>query len=452
MTQTSSILDANAFTGTAADGSLVRRREQALGPAYRLFYREPVELVRGSGVHLFDAEGREYLDAYNNVACVGHAHPRVVEAVSRQVGRLTTHTRYLDAALVTYAERLLATFPAVLDRVMLTCTGSEANDLALRLAFAATGGTGVIVTEEAYHGNTALVTGTSPSLGAGAPLGEHVWTVPAPDPVRRPGTPAEVAVRFTAAVDAALEEMAAAGVRPAALLVDTILSSDGVHADPAGPGGLLAGAVAAVRRAGGVLVADEVQPGFARTGEHVWGFERHGLVPEIATLGKPMGGGLPIAGVVAQEAVLTPFAGTTPYFNTFGGSHVSIAAATAVLDVIEGEGLQQRALEVGAVFAEALREVAARHPVVADVRGAGLYLGVELVDLPGGAGVAGPAADDPGALASDVVNGMRERGVLTSVCGRFGTTLKVRPPLVFSTADVERYCTELDAVLDDLGR
>ncbi|MDT9592858.1 aminotransferase class III-fold pyridoxal phosphate-dependent enzyme [Nocardioides zeae] len=422
---TSSILDANAYQGRGADGTLVRRRADVLASAYRLFYREPVQLVRGSGVHLYDADGAEYLDAYNNVAAVGHAHPRVAAAVARQVATLTTHTRYLDAGLVGYAERLLATMPAALDRLVLTCTGSEANDLALRAACAVTGGTGVIVSEEAYHGNTALVTGVSPSLGPGAPRGEHVWRVP----VRE----------MAAAVAEALAEMSAAGVRPAALLVDTVLSSDGVHPDVDG----LAAATTAVRAAGGVLIADEVQPGFARTGATFWGFERHGLDPELVTMGKPMGNGLPVAGLAGRRSVLDALAASTPYFNTFGGTHVSIAAASAVLDVIEDEQLQANAARVGHEFLTALREVAARRALVGEVRGAGLYLGVDLRAAPG--------VDEPGTTtAADVINLMRRRRVLTSVCGPHGSTLKVRPPLPFSSGDVDRFCTELDAVLGEL--
>ncbi|HEY1133407.1 MAG TPA: aminotransferase class III-fold pyridoxal phosphate-dependent enzyme [Nocardioides sp.] len=438
MATRSSILDANAFAPDEAGDAvpdLVRRRQAALGPAYRLFYREPLELVRGRGAHLYDADGREYLDAYNNVASVGHAHPRVAAAVARQAATLSTHTRYVDAGLVAYAERLLALFPAAIDQVMLTCTGSEANDLALRIAGAATGGTGVIVTAEAYHGNTALVTGASPSLGGPASRGEHVWTVPSPDALRRPGV--DPAVELLAAVEGALGAMAAVGVRPAAFLVDTILSSDGVHSDPAG---FLAPAVAAVRAAGGVLVADEVQPGFARTGSAFWGFARHGLDPEIVTMGKPMGNGLPIAGVAARSDVLAPFATTVPYFNTFGGNHVSVAAAAAVLDVIEDEGLQANAARVGAALRAGLREVAVRHPVVADVRGDGLFVGVELVERAG--------TTEPGsALAADVVNAMRRRGVLTSVCGPWGSTLKVRPPLVATPGDADRFVETLDEVL-----
>lgn len=437
----STILDSNAFVaGDDGEPPVVTRRRRLLGSAYRLFYRDPVELVRGEGCRLWDADGREYLDVYNNVACVGHCHPRVVEAITRQAATLNTHTRYLSTALLDYAEDLLCTMPTALDRVMFACTGSEANDLALRIAREATGGRGIIVTAQAYHGNTDLVSRVSPSLGSGAPTSREVWLVPAPDSYRvdQDG----VGPAFDRAVAGALDGMAAAGVRPAALLVDTIFSSDGIFADPAG---FLAPAVERVRRAGGVLIADEVQPGFARTGTAFWGFERHGLVPEIVTMGKPMGNGYPVSAVAAQEAVLEPFATSVPYFNTFGGANVAIAAAQAVLNVIRDEGLQERAAEVGRHLRAGLRELADAHQGIGDVRGDGLYTGLELV--------ADRESGTPdGALAAAVVNGLRGRGVLTSVCGPAGAVLKLRPPLVFQVADADRLIDALDAELAALDR
>lgn len=431
VTARATILQAGAFRpDEGAVDPLVARRIRVLGEASPLLYRRPVELVRGEGCRLYDADGTAYLDAYNNVPSVGHAHPRVAAAIARQAATLTTHTRYLDQPLVAYAERLTALLPAPVSQVVFVCTGSEANDVAVRVARASTGGTGVIVTEDAYHGNTDLVTGLSPSLGV--PTGRDVWTVPVPHPVRHPGR------SFAAGVRAALASMAEAGVRPAALLVDSILSSDGVH-DTVD----LAEAVAAVRAAGGVLIADEVQPGFARTGTSFWGFARHGLVPELVTMGKPMGNGMPIAALAAVPEVLAPFARTVPYFNTFGGTQVAIAAAGAVLDVIEEEGLQAHAADVGAYLREDLRELAARHPVVVGVRGDGLFTGVELAAAPG--------STEPGTrLAADVLNGLRERRVLTSVCGPFLDTLKVRPPLPFTRADADLLVETLDAVLGAL--
>jgi 4-aminobutyrate aminotransferase-like enzyme len=275
---------------------MIARRQRLLGPAYRLFYANPVHVVRGEGVWLYDPEGAAYLDMYNNVASVGHCHPNVVAALSRQAAVLNTHTRYLHETILDYAGKLLGYFPQELAHVMFTCTGSEANDLALRVAKAHTGGTGVIVTQLAYHGTTAATAELSPSLGPSMPLGGHVRTVPAPDAYR--GDEGDVGGAFARHVREAIGDLRARGIRPAALLVDTIFSSDGVYGDPPG---FLAPAVAEIRAAGGLFIADEVQPGFGRTGGQMWGFERHGLVPDIVTLGKPMGNGHPVAGMVARR-------------------------------------------------------------------------------------------------------------------------------------------------------
>ena len=272
----------NAFDPAAIDGlparrqALIRRREALLGPAYRLFYQDPVELVRGEGVWVWDTEGKRYLDAYNNVVSLGHCHPHVLHALQTQAAKLNTHTRYLNEALLDYAERLLATHHASLNRIMFTCTGSEANDLALRLAQFHTGGTGVIVTEWAYHGVTQTTSACSPSLGNLASGLPQVYTVPAPRAYGN--TDADVGAAFAAGVDAALARMQADGVRPAALLFDSLFTSDGVYGAPAG---FLALAVARARAAGMVVIADEVQPGFGRTGTHLWGYQRHGIAPHF---------------------------------------------------------------------------------------------------------------------------------------------------------------------------
>ncbi len=409
---------------------LVRRRTAALGPAYRLFYREPLEFVRGERAHLFDRDGVDYLDAYNNVPSVGHAHPRVVAAIAEQAARLNTHTRYLSEATVDYAEQLLATFPAGLDHVMFTCTGSEANDLALRVAKAATGGEGVIVTWNAYHGVTTEVAGISPSL-VGLD-GMAPWARAVRAPGRVPGGPA---ANIAEAVEASIGELAGFGIRPAALVVDTIFASDGVY--PAVEG--LPDAVALMHKAGGLFIADEVQPGFGRLGEGMWGFARHGLEPDIVTLGKPMGNGHPVAAMVVRPEVLEPFAAGMRYFNTFGGNPVAIAAAQATLDVLRDEGLVENARRMGEKLLHGIKNIDS--PRILDVRGAGLFIGVDLVDA------AGAPSE---ALALDVVNGLRDRRVLLSATAFDNATLKIRPPLVFDEADADRLLTELAAVLRDL--
>ena len=413
---------------------LVRRRAAALGSAYRLFYREPLELVRGLGAHVWDRDGVEYLDVYNNVPSAGHAHPRIVAAIAEQAARLNTHTRYLDEAIIVYAEDLLSTFPAHLENVMFTCTGSEANDLALRIAKTATGGEGVIVTRNAYHGVTTEIAAISPTLGGAGSLAPWVRMIDAPTP----------GVDLGAQVVAAITLLGEAGIRPAALIVDTIFASDGVFPDAAG----LPAAVSAIRAAGGLFIADEVQPGFGRlgsadsSGSHgagsLWGFARHGLEPDLVTLGKPMGNGHPIAGVVARRDLVDAFAAHGRYFNTFGGNPVSIAAAQATLDVVRDEGLPEHAARVGADLLAALG--ALDDPRIGAVRGAGLFLGVDLVDVNG-------RPDE--ALALDVVNALRERHILLAASGPDNHTLKIRPPLVFDDADATRLVTELTSVLKE---
>lgn len=428
----------NAYVpGTAAaDQALIERRQRLLGPAYRLFYADPVHFVRGQGVWLYDAEGRPYLDVYNNVASIGHCHPAAVEALARQAAVLNTHTRYLHEGIVDFAEKFLAEFPAEIGHLMLTCTGSEANDLALRIARKHTGGTGVIITQLAYHGVTAQLAELSPSLGPAVERGAHVRLVPAPGP-EQGGV--DVAAAFTAGVQAAIDDMRAQGIRPAALLVDTIFSSDGVYADPPG---FLAPAVAAIRAAGGLFIADEVQPGFGRTGSHMWGFARHGLVPDMVTVGKPMGNGHPVAGLALRPEVVAEFGRDIRYFNTFGGNPVSVAVADAVLGVIKREGLQANALAVGSHLADGLRRLGRKHGLIGDVRGSGLFIGAELT-----LDSAGTPATAETAL---VVNGLRQRRVLISATGPAANILKIRPPLVFSKENADLFLATLDEVLSAL--
>jgi 4-aminobutyrate aminotransferase-like enzyme len=430
----------SADPGAALDstlGRLIDRRERLLGPAYRLFYRRPLHIVRGRGVHLYDAAGREYLDAYNNVACVGHCHPEVVEAIAEQAAALNTHTRYLHEGILDYAERLLATFPASLGHVMFTCSGSESNDLALRIARKYTGGTGFIVTSLAYHGGTVAVAELSPSLLGGVPLGTHVRTVPAPNPYR---DGAEVGQRFTDAVRGAIRSLVASGVKLAGLIVDTVFSSDGIIADPRGS---IRGAVEAVHEAGGLFIADEVQAGFGRTGESFWGFRPHGVQPDMVSLGKPMGAGHPVAALVLRPEVADRFGSDCRYFNTFGGNAVSIAAADAVLRIIERERLAQHAESVGEYLRARLRMLAERYAIIGDIRGAGLFIGVELVTDRSTKAAATQAT-------SEVVNGLRDRGVLISACGPGANVLKIRPPLVFEPAHADLLVQRLDEVLAEL--
>jgi 4-aminobutyrate aminotransferase-like enzyme len=445
---------------------IVQRRAALLGPAYKLFYRNPVRFARGQGVHLYDADGQAYLDAYNNVPSVGHCHPRVVEAIARQAAILNTHTRYASEFILDYAERLLATYPAEIGNVMFTCTGSEAVDLALRIARFHTGGEGVIITANAYHGVTTAAAEISPSLGPAVPLGRSVWTVPAPGSLAAappvsgnpgtsgpagltpgtsgpagltPGTGAAGDQAFAAHVRAAIADMNRHGVKLAAFIADSLFSSDGIW--PGTPG-FLRPVAAAVHEAGGLYIADEVQPGFGRTGETTWGFQRHDLVPDLAVMGKPMGNGMPIAAVAARPELVEEFGNKIRYFNTFGGNSVCVAAAAAVLDVIEAEGLQENARTVGQYLLDTLTDIAAGTPRISGTRGAGLYAAVDFVR---------PGSTEPdGDAAIRVVNGLRERHVLISATGPDGNTLKIRPPLPFGTEHVDQLAAALTATLADL--
>ena len=429
----------NAYTPGAghlspADEALANRRAQALGPAYRLFYETPVHLVRGEGVHLYAPDGTRYLDCYNNVASVGHCHPRVVEALSKQAATLATHTRYLHDGILAYAERLLALFPPDLSHVMFTCTGSEANDLALRIARAATGGTGVIVTDNAYHGVTLATAEMSMSIGPAVAPGPTVFPIPAPS--------AEnylqgIAEGFAQAVTEACDRMDAQGIKPALLIVDTIFSSDGVYPEPEG---FLAPAAAAIRAKGGLFLADEVQPGFGRTGSQFWGFQRHGVIPDMVSMGKPMGNGYPMAGLVLQPAIIAEFGSKARYFNTFGGNAVAAAVGLAVLDVIRDEALQQNAATVGAAFTQGLKALAQRHETLGETRAAGLFIGQTILT---------DGQPDPTRTAR-LVNALRENHILISSTGPKGDSLKIRPPLPFGLADVDQVLTTLERLLPTL--
>src|SRR3954447_10950233 len=337
MTVSKDILGLNRFEGTASGAvpsevaTLLARRTECFGRASVLSYRQPIAMERADGVWMFGTNGQRFLDMYNNVPSVGHCHPHVVAAIARQSSVLATNTRYLYDVLHTYAERLLAYFPSSLSNVVFTCTGSEANDLALRVAQVVSNGAGFVVTRAAYHGNTSAVTEVSPASLNLRGIPAHVRTVlPPPDA----GSGQDAGDTFAQQVRSAIGDLEGSGVRFAALLVDTIFSSDGIYADPPG---FLGPAVEAAHDAGGLFIADEVQPGFGRTGRNMWGFQRHGVTPDIVTLGKPMGNGFPVGGVVTRPELLDAFCRETGYFNTFAGNPVAAAAGLAVLEVIEAE-------------------------------------------------------------------------------------------------------------------
>jgi 4-aminobutyrate aminotransferase-like enzyme len=407
-----------------------------MGGTYRLFYDRPLTVTGGEGVWLFDDDGRRYLDVYNNVPIVGHCRPEVVEAVCRQLATLNTHTRYLSEPVIACAERLLGLFPDPLDRVVFACSGTEAVELALRVARAHTGGEGVVVTANAYHGNSRAVSQISPEEPLPGKRGAHVVTVPAPDTYRGfRGPDEQAAAHFGAQLEAALAELRRRGIRPAAFILDTVCSSEGIVRMPAG---YLEAAAGLIRAAGGLFIADEVQAGFGRTGDHFWGFGAHRVVPDMVTLGKPMGNGYPVSAMIARHEVLESFSGQASYFNTFGGSQAACAAAGAVLDVIEGEQLQRNAREVGRYLKQSLQALAADHALIGDVRGAGLYVGLDLVTDP----ATREPAPEP---ARRIMNALREDGVLVGLTGPAANVLKLRPPLVFAREHA-------DLLLEKLGR
>jgi 4-aminobutyrate aminotransferase-like enzyme len=424
----------------AVTRDLVRRRSSVFGAAVPLFYEQPANFVRAEGVWLYDHEDRPYLDAYNNVPSVGHCHPHVVNAIAQQAARLNTHTRYLSDVVYSYSERLLSTLPDALSKVFFTSSGTESVDLAMRVAryrIGCTRDAGFIVTRFAYHGNSTAVAEITPAFGPGVPIGAHVRTVPAPDGYRNEG---DVGEYFATAVEAAIADLTRHGIPFAGMIVDTVFSSDGLFVEPAG---FLRRAVEVVRRAGGVYIADEVQPGFGRTGAGMWGFERHGVVPDMVVMGKPMGNGMPIAALVVTDELMDQFVARSEYFNTFGGNTVCCAAASAVLDVIEKEGLIAHAADSGNYLKSGLESLKRKHDSIGDVRGAGLYLAVEFID---------PDSDDKAPDAREalrVVNALRARRILISVCGAAGHILKIRPPLVFSRANSDHLLDAMREILAD---
>lgn len=417
--------------------SQVAKRAALLGPAYRLFYAEPASFVRAEGVLMYDADGKDYLDAYNNVVSVGHCHPKVVAAVHEQMQTLCTHTRYIHDGILVFAEDLLATYAAPLSHLMMTCTGSEANDLALRIAKYHTGNRGIIVTSEAYHGNSELTSGFSPSMGENTPLGTFVRRVPAPDTYRVSAE--NMGAWLAEEVAKQIHDLKRRGEGLAALVADSLFTSDGIFPQDID---IFTPVAKVVHAAGGLMVIDEVQSGFARSGEQFWGYQRHDFLPDMVSMGKPMGNGYPVAGVVMRPEVVADFGHDMRYFNTFGGNTVAVAAAAATLSVVQEENLMANAAKVGAILKAGIEDLAKRHERIGDVRGAGLYLGVELVS-----DRETKAPDAKSALA--VVNAMRQRRVLISATSFNANVLKIRPPLVFSASDADRFLTELDGALTD---
>ena len=422
--------------------ALLQRRVQVLGKRAPLMYESPLQLVRGEGVWLYDIDGNRYLDAYNNVPHVGHCHPRVVAALAHQAATLNTHTRYLHETAVTYAERLLSTFDRSLSNVFFCCTGTEANELALRLARECTGGQGILCTAWSYHGNSAAVSQISSSLTPPAKRGPFVGTIPVLDPYRerKDRDDEGLASAYALEVKKGIDEFKRRGVRFAGLLICTAFSNEGL---PTVPPNYLPKVVDIVHEAGGVFIADEVQAGFGRFGSHMWGHQVLGGLPDIVTLGKPMGNGHPLAGVVARADLVEQFTAENLYFNTFGGNPVSAAAGLAVLDVLRDEKLLQNARNVGAYVISGLKELQKKHSLIGDVRGRGLFFAVEIVKDPG--------SQEPDApRTQQIVNRMRDHGVLISRIGPHNNILKIRPPMPFWQEHADILLQTLDVVMAGL--
>lgn len=414
-------------------------RREALAPNLSLSYEEPLHMVRGIGPWLFDVNGHAWLDGVNNVCHLGHAHPAVVRAVAQQLSVLNTNTRYLHENIVRYARELSATLPEGLDVCLFVNSGSEANDLALRLARAATGRRGTIVLEGGYHGNLSSLVEIS-SYKFDGPGGEgpgaFVEKAPSPDGYRHPGT---TGPEFARGVERAARALAGRDAPPAAFIAESILSCGG-QVEP--PAGYLRAAYAHARKAGALCIADEVQTGFGRVGHHMWSFELQGVTPDIVTMGKPIGNGFPLGAVVTTRAIADAFSNGMEYFNTYGGNPVSCAAGLAVLDTIEREGLREHARDVGEYLKQGFRALAERHPLIGDVRGQGLFLGLEFVRDP-------ETLEPADREASWIVNRMKGLGVLLSTDGPLHNVIKIKPPLAFGRVHADEVLEKLALVLQD---
>ena len=413
---------------------MLERRRRLLGPKQDLFYDRPIHMVRGEGIWLYDATGRAYLDAYNNVPHVGHSHPHVLRSITRQYAALCTNTRYVYGNILDYAERLGATIPDGPRVCVFVNSGSEANDIGWRMAKMHTGKSGAIILEKAYHGGTDAIDAFSPLDRPVDEIPAHIRTIVTPDTYRGEFRGDDAAERYAADADRAIAELDEAGYGVGAVMIDSSFINHGIIDVPEG---YLKSVVDKVRAAGGVFIADEVQAGFGRMGSHMWGCQTHGVEAEIVTLGKPIGNGLALAAVITTPEILASFTEKTDYFSTFGGNPVACAAGNAVLDVIEDEQLLANAMETGEYLRQGLRALAQRHPMIGDVRGAGMIAGVELVR---DRATLEPAKEE----TKRVINAMKEKGVLVGREGYHGNVLKIRPPMVFKPDNADFLIEALD--------
>ena len=420
-------------------------RDQRLARSQRTYFKRPPNLVRSRGVWLYDEDALGYLDLINNVTHVGHAEPRVVSAATRQLSRLNTNSRFMFQGIASYASRIVETLPHPLEVVFFVCTGSEANDLALRISRQVTGREDVVVIDGAYHGNTTAVMGVSPNRykglgGRGAPLTTH--EVETPDRFRGSYRYEDPDAGLKYAADAAVlfGRLEAEGRPPAAFISESLMGTAG---NIVLPPGYLKATFAAARAVGALCISDEVQVGVGRFGTHFWGFESHGVIPDIVTMGKPLGNGHPIAALVTTREIADAFDDGVKYFNTFAGNPVSCAIGTAVLDIVQGEELQQRALEVGTYLTAKLKALQVRHPMIGDVRGHGLYMGVELV-------IDSVTRQPATVEAKEICEILKDKGVFNYPTGKYDNVIKIKPPMVFSKEHADIFVTALDEAMTQL--
>lgn len=415
-------------------------RRNHLGRSLSLSYDEPINVVRGAGVYLMDEMGRSYLDTVNNVAHVGHEHPRVVKAAKEQISLLNTNTRYLHSNINEFASELLSTIPDELSVVHFVNSGSEANELALRMAQAMTGQKDVIAVEVGYHGNTSGCIDVSSYKfdgkgGKGAP--KHTHIVPLPDEFRGLYTGHGASEKYAKHIQQQIDFIKEQGRGLSAFICESIISCGGQIELP---DNYLRTAYDMVRKVGGVCIADEVQVGCGRVGTHWWGFQLHNVIPDIVTIGKPIGNGHPLAAVVCTREIADAFANGMEYFNTFGGNPVSCSIGTEVLRIVRDEKLMENGTEVGEYLKKELNELSSKYPIIGDVRGQGLFLGFELVDSN-----KKPLTQKTSYLA----NRMKELGVLMSVDGKYNNVIKIKPPMIFSKENANELITRLDTVFND---
>jgi 4-aminobutyrate aminotransferase-like enzyme/Ser/Thr protein kinase RdoA (MazF antagonist) len=435
VTQRLHTLAGTGRTPMPSDTLLERRRRVTGGPLSPLFYSRPLEIVRGEGPWLFAADGTRYLDAYNNVAVVGHAHPTVVQSVSRQLALVNSHSRYLHHGVVELAERLLATMPDGLDTILFTTSGTEANELAWRMATAYTGGNAAVIAEHAYHGSSKWMADLSPNEWPRDYFPAHVGTFAAP----RPSTGGVDRRTALDRVTTAATGLAGHGDRAALVLADIGFTSEGILDAPAD---FVAGLVDGAHRAGALFLADEVQSGFGRVGPAFWRFAAAGITPDLVALGKPMGAGYPIGALITRREIADSLARDYEYFSTFAATPAAAAAGLAVLDVLQTQAIPEQAARVGEHLRARLRDLARRDTRLGDVRGMGLLAGMDIL---GPQGVQDPT--ERRAFARSLLDALCDRHVLAGLTGPAGTVLKVRPPLIWREEHADHF---IDAVADAL--